>query len=79
MVKNNQKLKAHDPLKTWIVEKVAEIHGVHERYVYMVIEGSRNNDKILGSYLSIKEGATTSAMIEAVTALVPFETTNPAA
>ena len=73
MEKCIKKRKSHDPLKTWIVREVARIYGVSDTYIYLVMEGERNNESIVNSYMNIKEGATKAAMIEAVEVLVPFE------
>ncbi len=65
-----------DPLKAWIVKEVAGIYGVTTREVYLVLNCDRNNDDIVASYMTIYEGATKVAMLEAVTQLVPFENLN---
>jgi hypothetical protein len=65
-----------NPLKAWIVKEVAGIYGVTTSEVYKVIGGERNNDNIVASYMTIHEGATKVAMLEAVTQLVPFENLN---
>lgn len=49
---------------------VAEMYGVTVRYVNMVIEGTRYNEKIVASYMQLKEGK--SLLIEAVKKAVPF-------
>lgn len=74
MEKNQSNNNTHNPLKTYIVREVAKIRGVKVSAVYKVINGTRNNDDILSSYLSVKEAVTTAVMQEAVTQLVPFET-----
>ncbi len=54
-----------------IVQKVAEIAGVSERYVYMVLKGDRVNDNIMLVYMELEEGA--NKLVAAVKKLVPFE------
>ena len=48
----------------------AEICGVTERHVRMVMDGSRENDEIEVTYLTLLSG--TNKLIEAVKAAVPF-------
>ena len=49
---------------------VAQIHHVTDGYVRKVINGERNNDSILSSYIKIKQEK--NKLIEAVKELVPF-------
>ncbi len=67
---------SRNPLKAWIVKEVAGIYGVTTSEVYKVLNCERNNDNIVASYMTIHEGSTKVAMMEAVTQLVPFENLN---
>lgn len=52
------------------VKRTAELAGVTERYVYLVISGERNNENVLGIYMQLQEGE--SLLLQAVKELIPF-------
>ena len=52
------------------VQKVAQMAGKSRRYVYMVINGERNNDEIFRAYMMLTEGE--NKLLKAVKELVHF-------
>jgi predicted transcriptional regulator len=52
------------------VKKVADIAGVTERYVRLVLTGERKNSYIMSLYMHLQEGET--LLLKAVKELVPF-------
>lgn len=73
MPKNTEKNKIRDAENAAIVKRVADIHGVSERYVNMVRNGERENEAIMNSYMELKESIhEKSALLKAVNTLVPF-------
>lgn len=66
-MKNNSRnnLKAH------IVKIVAEKEGVTERFVYMVLDGERESQRVLDRYIVTKEYVET-AIARAAKILVPI-------
>lgn len=52
------------------VKRTAELAGVSERYVYLVINGFRRSQKILGIYMQLQEGE--NLLLQAVKELIPF-------
>lgn len=70
MEKKIEKTISHDPQKTWIVKRVAEMHKVSEDYVYKVIRGERDNESIFTTYMDLLEGS--NELLKAVEELVPL-------
>jgi len=70
MEKKEHKAISHDAQKTWIVKKVAGMYKVSERFVYMVINGEKDNEAIFNSYMDILQGS--NDLVKAVEELVPF-------
>lgn len=70
------KERAKNSQKTLIVKNIADKHKVTPAFVYMVLDGARNNEDILADYMELDEQLNTvfrNAMLSAVTKLVPFE------
>lgn len=64
-----------DNQKAFIVKKVADSYGVEPRYVYMVLNGERNNDEILNTYIELYQETTSlveNKLLAAANSLVPF-------
>lgn len=70
MSKTNNKTTKKDSQNSFIVKKVAELHGVTPRYVNYILEGKRKNDEIFMTYMDIYEG--TNTLVEEVKKLIPF-------
>lgn len=70
MAKINNKTIVKDSAKSYIVKKVAEMHGVTPRYVYYILAGKKENDKIFATYMDMLEG--TNTLVEEVKKLIPF-------
>lgn len=65
-----ENIKKRSALSAWIVEETANKHGVSDRHVRLVINGERKNEEIIGTYMTLAEGA--HQLVEAVKKLVPF-------
>lgn len=52
------------------VKRTAEIRGVSERYVRLVLSGERNSPEILATYMQLQESE--NLLVKAVKELVPF-------
>jgi hypothetical protein len=59
-----------DPINYARVIKTAECVGVSTSLVTKVINGERNNDKVLSTFMELQEGE--NALLDAVKKLVPF-------
>lgn len=70
MTKILEKISDYDPLKPFLVERVAGMKGVTKAYVYMVLRGERDNDDIFSCYMELQEG--TEKLLEAVKTAVPL-------
>lgn len=53
---------------TYYIKKTAEICGVSERHVRFVVNGERENETILKTYMELNEGA--NKLIQSVKKLV---------
>lgn len=49
-----QKPVKRDNTKTLLVKKLAEKHGVTPQYVWMVVDGTRENSEIMSDYLELE-------------------------
>lgn len=67
---SGMKKQKRDSRKAFIVKELAEKHGVTTRYVYMVLDGERDSERILSDYLELYQG--TNKLLEAVKKAVPF-------
>lgn len=70
MEKKFEKTTAYDPMKPFLVQKVADMHGVSKAYVYMILNCERENEEIFSSYMELLEG--TNNLLEAVKKAVPL-------
>lgn len=70
MAKKPNKTSARNPRTTYLVKNTADICGVSESTVYKVIDGTRNNEKVLGAYMTLSEKS--NDLLEAVRKMVPF-------
>ena len=70
MRKNLDKRIGYDPQRPYLVKRTADIHRVSKRYVYMILNGERENEEIFTTYMELLEGS--DALIEAVKKAVPF-------
>jgi len=67
--------RTKDNQKALIVKKLAEKHHLTKAYIYLVIDGERNNDEILSDYMELSEGLKNyfdNALLTEVNNLVPF-------
>ena len=63
--------KKRDAATAARVKKVADIHKVSTRLVYYVIDGERENEAIMTTYMEFVEGE--NRLLEEVKKLVPFK------
>ncbi len=70
MAKNSEKTMAYDPIKPFLVDRVADMKGVSKRYIYMVLSGDREDEEILTCYMTLLEGA--NNLLEQVKTAVPL-------
>ncbi len=70
MDKNKENIKKRDAVLTSRVKKTAEITGVSNRYVRMIINGERQNEDVLSTYMFIQEGE--NKLLREAKLLVPF-------
>lgn len=70
MTNNLEKTTAYDPMKPFLVQKVADMHGVSKSYVYKILSCERENEEIFASYMELLEG--TNNLLEAVKKAVPL-------
>lgn len=66
-----RKTGSRDRFNTVLVSQTADITGYKMRYVYMVLQGIRENEAVLTVYMELKEGH--NKLLEAVKQLVPFD------
>lgn len=59
-----------DSWRAAIVAEVAEMHGVTKRQVYRVINGERDNDKVMASYMTLLENK--NELLNSVRKIVQF-------
>lgn len=52
------------------VKRTADISGVSKRYVYLVLNGDRNDENVMATYMRLQEGE--NLLLQAVKELVPF-------
>jgi hypothetical protein len=64
------KTTPYDPIRPWLVQKTAAIHGVTASYVYKILAGERENEEIFCTYMDLLEGA--NNLIEQVKNAVPL-------
>lgn len=62
--------RGRDVKRAALVKKTAELMGVSQRYVNMVLAGERDNDCIIACYMELLEGE--NLLLEKVRQLVPF-------
>lgn len=75
ILKEMRNPRTKDNQKALIVKKLAEKHTKTKAYIYLVIDGERNNDEILADYMELTEGLKNyfdNAFLTAVNNLVPF-------
>jgi hypothetical protein len=70
MDKYKENKKKRDAVLTSRVKKTAEITGVSNRYVRMVINGEYRNEDVLSTYMFIQEGE--NKLLREAKLLVPF-------
>jgi hypothetical protein len=70
MANNPKKPAFRDSEKASLVKKVADIHGVSTRYVYMILNGDREHEAVFTTYMNLLEG--TNELLEKVKQMVPF-------
>lgn len=63
--------RSNDPKTACIVQKVSELRGVTPRYVRMVRDGQRKNEKVFTTYMDLQEGF--DSVIKSAKELVQFE------
>ena len=68
--KSMEKTQRRDTIRAARVKRTAEIVGVSERYVNMVLEGERENEEVMIAFMELKEGE--NLLVESVKKLVPF-------
>ncbi|HCN82508.1 MAG TPA: hypothetical protein DIT07_02655 [Sphingobacteriaceae bacterium] len=77
MVKYLNKTISHDPQKTFIVKKTAELYGVSTSLIYKILSGDRENDEIFMTYMELQEGIDAliqeNEMLQEVKKLLPFQ------
>ena len=70
MDKNNNLNRLSRAQNAAFVQKTAELGGVSERYVRMVINGDRTNEDVFSTYMFLAEG--TNKLLQAAKAHVQF-------
>ena len=70
MRKKSEKRIPYDPQRPYLVKRTADIHRVSKRYVYMILDGERENEEIFSTYMELLEGS--NALIELVKKAVPL-------
>jgi nanoRNase/pAp phosphatase (c-di-AMP/oligoRNAs hydrolase) len=74
------KQRTKDNQRALIVKKIAEKHGVSTSFVYMVTNGTRENEAILSDYMESFEKVNDvfdNDLLKAVNHLLPFNTSKP--
>lgn len=66
MVKKNRRCA----MRAARVQRVAELTGKSKSYVYMVVDGTRNNEDVLRNYMFLAEGE--NALLTQAKELVNF-------
>lgn len=70
-----------DNQKTLLVKKLAIKHGVTPQYVWMVVDGTRQNEAIMTDYLEIDSDLETffseKLCFPCVPQIISFKSTNP--
>ena len=65
----------YDPMKTFIVKKMADKRGVSQSLIRKVINGDRINEELFSEYIELYQEATNlveNKLLKAVNELVPF-------
>ncbi|RTL47227.1 MAG: hypothetical protein EKK39_14755 [Sphingobacteriales bacterium] len=62
--------RGRDVKRAALVKKTAELMGVSQRYVNMVLAGERDSDCIISCYMELLEGE--NLLLEKVRQLLPF-------
>jgi len=62
--------RGRDTKRAVLVKNTAELMGVSQRYVNMVLAGERDNDCIIACYMELLERQ--NRLIEEVRKLIPF-------
>jgi len=69
--KSMDKKRKRSAIKAAMVQKTAEIAGVDTDTVYAVINGTRNNEEVMTTYMFLQDGE--NKLMQVVKSLVPFD------